>query len=127
MIQLYILIAGIVLVIMGTAELIMPLRAFAFWRSWISKKQFFLHGLLLIAAGFPLTIYTGPLSTVIFIMGLLAVLSGPFVLLYSNKIRTLFEALSHDIQESQVKKMICVEGSLRIAAGLICAASFFLR
>jgi uncharacterized protein YjeT (DUF2065 family) len=126
MISLYIFFLGIFLIIMGAVELTMPLRAFGLWKSWVFKKYFFLHGSLLIAGGFPLTIYRGPLSTVIFIFGILAVLIGPFVLIYPDKIRQMFQAMSEDMNEGDIKKTIYIEGSLRIAAGAVCVASYLL-
>ena len=127
MIPLYILILGIFLVFLGAVELTIPLRAFRFWKSWVFKRYFFLHGSVLIAAGFPLTIYQGPLSTLLFIIGIFAVLTGPFVLIYPEKIRHMFQAMSEDMKDSDIKKMIYIEGSLRIAAGAICVVSYILR
>ncbi len=127
MIAVYILILGIILILIGGVELAFPLRAFGFWKDWVSKKLFFLHGSILIIAGFPLTIYKGPLSTILFIFGLLAVLTGPFVLIYPDKIRQMFQAMAEEIKDSDMKKIIYAEGSLRIAAGVIFVTTYFLQ
>lgn len=126
-ISLYIFFLGIFLVLIGAAELAMPLRAFGLWKTWVRKKYFFLHGSLLIAGGFPLTIYKGPLSTIIFIFGIAAVLIGPFVLIYPEKIRQMFQAMSEEMKDGDIKKTIYIEGSLRIAAGVVCVSSYFLQ
>lgn len=126
MIASYILILGIVLALAGAIEALMPLRAFDFWRRWSSSRYFFLHGILLIAAGFPLTMYDGPLSSVIFIMGLLAALTGPFVLIYPEKFRMMFGSVAEEMKDPGIKKMVYIEGFLRIAAGIVCIAAFFL-
>ncbi len=127
MIPLYIFFLGIFLILMGAVELAMPMRAFALWKSWVFKRYFFLHGSLLIAAGFPLTIYKGPLSTVIFIFGIFAVLLGPFVLIYPEKIRRMFQAMSEVMKEDDIKKTVYIEGSMRIASGAVCVASYLLQ
>ncbi len=127
MIAVYILILGIILVCIGCAEMIAPLRAFDFWKGWVAKQPFFLHGALLIIAGFPLTVYRGPLSTVLFIFGLFAVLVGPFVLIYPEKFRQMFLAMAEEMKESDLKKIIYAEGLLRMAAGAVCIASYALR
>ncbi len=127
MLAVYILILGIVLMLIGGIEVILPLRAFWFWQEWFSKKLFFLHGSLLIIAGFPLTIYKGPLSTILFIFGLLAVMTGPFILIYPDKIRQMFQAMAEEIKEPDIKKIIYAEGLMRIAAGIICITSYALK
>jgi len=126
-ISLYIFFLGAFLIIMGAVELAMPMRTFGLWKSWVFKRYFFLHGSLLIAGGFPLTIYRGPLSTVIFVFGVFAVLIGPFVLVYPEKIRLMFQAMSEDMNEGDIKKTIYIEGSLRIAAGAVCVASYMMQ
>jgi hypothetical protein len=127
MVAVYILILGIILACIGSAEMIAPLRAFDFWKAWVAKQPFLLHGALLIIAGFPLTIYKGPLSTFLFIFGLLAVLAGPFVLIYPDKFRQMFLAMAEEMKDSDIKKIIYAEGLLRMAVGAICIASYLMR
>jgi hypothetical protein len=126
MLACYLLALGTALALAGAVEVSLPLRAFAFWKRWSSSKLFFLHGILMIAAGFPLTLYNGPLSGVIFAMGLVASLTGPFVLLYPDRFRAMFASAAEELKEPALKKMVYVEGFLRIAAGAVCAAAFFL-
>ncbi len=127
MLALYVLILGILLIAVGGAEVILPLKAYRFWHKWVSLKLFFLHGLLLIAAGFPLTVYKGPLSIILFVFGLLAVLMGPFVLIYPDKIRQMFLAMAEELKDHDIKRIIYAEGLLRITAGIICVTSYALR
>jgi hypothetical protein len=127
MLLYYLLTLGIFLACAGTFEICLPLKAFAFWKKWSSSKFFFLHGILLIAAGFPLTIYTGPLSWLIFVMGLLAVLTGPFVLIYPDKFKMMFGAAAEELKDPTIKKMVVAEGAVRIAVGTACIAVFFLN
>lgn len=127
MIQVYVLSLGVLLVIVGAAEACIPLRAFALWKAWTSQKVFFLHGIALIAGGFPLTMYSGPLSAFLFVVGLFAVLTGPFVLIYPEKIRAMFQSVAGEMKEGDVKKMIWIEAALRITVGTVCVASFIMR
>ncbi|MBN2158142.1 MAG: hypothetical protein JW807_02010 [Spirochaetes bacterium] len=127
MLNIYILSIGILLVFVGSVEAGLPLRAFAFWKAWVSQKAFFLHGIALIAGGFPLTLYNGPISPFIFIIGLFAVLTGPFVLLYPDKIRAMFQSVAGEMKDDGIKKIVRVEAFLRIAAGTVCVASFMLK
>lgn len=127
MIRLYILIFGIFFITLGMSDLIMPRRIFSVWRAWSSSKFFFLHGLLLIAAGLPLTVYDGRFSPFIFITGLIVVLSGPFVLLYPDKFRQMFQAASDEFNDWHVKKLMYVEGAVRIAVGAVCVAAYFMQ
>jgi hypothetical protein len=126
MLARYVLTLGIILACAGAAEVIMPLRAFSLWRRWSSSRFFFLHGLLLIAAGFPLTLYQGPLSRIIFAIGLLASLTGPFVLLYPDKFRMMFASVADEMKDASIMKIVRVEGFLRLAAAGVCVAAFFM-
>jgi hypothetical protein len=127
MLTRYVLALGIALACAGAAEVIMPLRAFGLWRRWSSSRFFFLHGLLLIAAGFPLTLYQGPLSRILFVLGLLASLTGPFVLLYPDKFRMMFASISEEVSDATIRKIVRIEGVLRLAAAVVCVAAFFMR
>jgi hypothetical protein len=127
MLSCYLLALGIALALVGAVEVVFPLRAFAFWLRWSSSKYFFLHGILLIAGGFPLTLYAGPLSGIIFAMGLLACLTGPFVLLYPEKFRMMFASASDEMKEAGIRAMVRIEGGVRIAAGTLCAAAYILK
>jgi hypothetical protein len=127
MLAVYVLILGIVLTLIGVIEVVVPLKTFGFWKKWVSGKLFFLHGLLIIAVGFPLTIYKGPLSPVLFVFGLIAVLTGPFVLIYPEKIRQMFTAMAEETRDADMKKIIYAEGFLRVSAGVICIISYALR
>lgn len=59
-------------------------------------------------------------------MGLLASLSGPFVLLYPDKFRMMFASVAEEMKETSIRKMVFIEGFLRLAAGALCTAAFFL-
>ncbi|OHD63254.1 MAG: hypothetical protein A2176_11760 [Spirochaetes bacterium RBG_13_51_14] len=127
MISLYVMSLGIFLILLGCAELCAPLAAFRLWTAWTSKKLFFLHGILLIAAGFPLTIYRGRLSVIIFIMGLIMVLMGPFVLMYPEKFRDMFRSIGNEMKDGEIRKIIYVEAGIRVTSGILMVAGHFMR
>jgi hypothetical protein len=125
-IKIYVLSLGIILVILGAIDFAAPAAVFKLWKRWVARKSFFLHGLLLIIAGLPLTISQGTLSWLLLIIGLVPVLMGPFILIYPEKFRTIFIAMSKEMSGAAIKKMFYAEGALLMAGGTVCIANFFL-
>ncbi len=117
----FVFLMGFIMLGFGITEIIMPLRTFALWKRWTAHRFFYLHGLLLIAAGFPLTLYENPdhrfLASTIFVIGLIAVFSGPLLLLYPEKIRNLFRQISEENETRSVKRIIYTDAILRILIG----------
>ena len=126
MLELYIFSIGIIFTAIGLFELLMPGKAFLAWKKWSGNKFFFLHGLILITAGFPMTFYKGVFSTAIFIIGLTIVLTGPFVLLYPEKIRDMFRVMSVEMPEQRVQRIVLFEGVIRIIVGALLISTKFL-
>ncbi len=119
---------GAALVFLGLLEMSMPLRAFRLWKWWAGNRFFFLHGIMLIVVGFPLTVYHGPLETAVFVVGLFIVFSGPFILLFPEKFKKTFEMAEEEMKErGGERRVVFFEAFMRIAAGLLCVASFLLR
>jgi len=106
--------------------MLLPRQAFHLWKKWAGSRFFFLHGLLLICVGFPLTMYQGRFEGIIFFIGIFIVFSGPFILLFPERFRSTFETAEEDLGEGGAKKIIYFEAFIRIAAGGICLASVFL-
>jgi hypothetical protein len=123
-VNIYVLLLGIALILIGTVELSAPLRIFKLWKQWISKRLFPLHGALLILLGIPLTMYRGPLSEIIFIIGAVLALSGPFILIYPEKIRTMFNSISEEMNDAGVRRIIYIDALLRILAGVLFVACY---
>ena len=126
MLAIYSLIVGIVLIILGSVELAAPLKSFAIWRAWASSRAFFLHGIILMALGLPLTVYRGPASLPAFIVGLVASLTGPFILLFPGKIKKIFDEITVELDVTDLRKMMRFEASLRLAAGSACVIGFLV-
>jgi hypothetical protein len=128
MLSLYILVFGVVLIITGTVELVMPARMFAFWKAWVGNRFFFLHGAFLIALGFPLTCYNNaPMSTFVFGFGLVLVFTGPFLLIYANRIRKLFTATTTDMDESSIRHLVFFDAGIRLIIGAAFVYSYLVR
>lgn len=119
MISLYVLILGTVFTAMGSAELTFRERAFRFWMGWFAHRLFFLHGAVLIALGFPLTFYDGKWSAFVFIVGLIMVLTGPFMLIYPEKIRESFSEISSEAGEESLRGLVVFDAAVRVVVGLL--------
>ncbi|GEM_PF-278047 len=118
--EFYVLAAGIFLLMLGLIEVIMPNRIFAVWGKWVSNRYFFLHGLLLICAGLPFTCYGTTVSGIlIFIVGLIVVFTGPFILFYSAKVRELFLLSMNDMDETDIRRLIYIDATVRFAVGFL--------
>lgn len=124
--RIYVLCVGIFLCLVALFELVSPEVLFNLWEKWMATRFFFLHGIILILGGFPLTLYKGPLSTIIFIIGLIPVITGPFILLYPEKIQKIFTDTYEEFKRDGVKKIIYFDAALRISIGFICILSYFL-
>ncbi len=116
----YILVLGILLITMGTAEFVMPLKVFELWRSWINHRLFYLHGVLLIITGLPLTCAdTVYFKTPVFITGIFVVFTGPFILIHADKIKKLFTQAIEETSPSSIKKLIYTDAVIRLSVGFI--------
>lgn len=126
MIDIYVSILGAAMVALGTAEFTGPQMAFSLWRRWAAHRLFFLHGALLIGAGFPLVLYRGPLSTPILIIGVVIVLTGPFILIYPEKFRAMFNSIEEEMGAERVPTLMRMESIIRIALGAVLLAGSLL-
>jgi hypothetical protein len=125
MLELYMIIFGIFQIIAGLFELILPVRLFKIWRTWILSKYFPLHGIFLIAGGFPLLVFKGYLTGIIFWIGIFMVLTGPFLLIYPEKIRDVFKTAENDFTPRDLRIMVYVDSVIRLAAGIIVAVACY--
>jgi len=120
MFEIYLLLLGAALAVMGTIELIMSERAFRRWKAWIRHRLFFIHGGLLIILGLPLAcLKPASLPTAVFVIGLAFVFTGPFILLYADRLRKVFLSTVDDLDPRSIKGLMLADGLVRIAAGVI--------
>lgn len=118
---------GAVLTIVGSLELAFPQRAYQFWRNWARHRLFFLYGIILVAMGFPFTIYDGPLSGIIFVFGIITVIMGPFIILYPQKFKEIYENMETELDSASMQRLLRAEALLRAAIGVICLISLLIR
>lgn len=119
MFKYFLMVIGTTQITMALLGIFFPLRAFSMWEKWVSFRFFPLHGIALIFIGMPLTVYKGYLSTVIFYIGLLVVFSGPFILIYPEKIRKVFSNSGDMFKSRDIKIMIYVDALFRFSTGII--------
>ncbi len=125
-IQKYIFSLGIFIFSVGIIEIIFPLKMFTFWKKWVSNRYFFLYGIILIIAGFPLTVYKGSLSTIIFTIGTFIAFTGPFILFFPEKLNNTLNKMTNELEVPKLKKMILFDASVRIITGIFLSVSYFL-
>jgi len=129
MYKYFLIIAGSAQIIIASIEFFSPLRAFLMWKEWVSSRYFPVHGLALIFIGLPLTVFKGYLSSIIFFIGLIVVFTGPFILIYPEKIRSVFSNSEDMIKDKDIKMMIYLDAFFRLSTGVIflisCWKTFF--
>lgn len=125
MINLFILLFGFVQLIISSVEFVIPARSFRVWHLWIQNRFFPVHGAFLIFAGFPLIMYKGYLSGIIFYIGFVVVLSGPFVLIYPEKIREAFNFSLETFQGDSLKKIIRFDAFVRFITAAVLIVSYY--
>ena len=112
-------------ILIGLTELIAPAGSYRLWKRWTWNRFFYIHGIFLIAAGFPLTIYKGHFSGILFVIGLIIVLTGPFVLIYPEKIRGVFSEAEKEMKPESIKQLIYFDSAMRICFAAILYISFY--
>lgn len=129
MLMMYIFILGIYVTIIGFLELVMPTQMLKLWIKVSSSRMYFFYGIVLIAGGFPLTIVpsSNPLSTPLFIIGLIVVFSGPFILIYPDKVKNLFFQGIDELGQKGSRFALIIDAMARIAAGILCIAAYILN
>ncbi len=125
MLELYILLFGIFQLIAGLLEFFMPAGLFRLWKTWALSRFFPLHGFILIAAGFPLIVYKGSLHGIIFWIGVFMVLTGPFLMIYPEKIRKVFLTAENDLTPRDLRMLVYVDSFVRIAAGILSIVAWY--
>lgn len=131
MISTYVFFLGVTIFILGVLELAFPQRIFSLWRKGVSHRFFHLYGIFLSAVGFPLTLYPDCfMRVVIFAVGIVLVFTGPFILLYPEKIRNTFLEATGDMEQGDIRRFVYIDAVVRIILGIIfisCTVSLFFR
>ena len=120
MVRIYLAIVGIVLISLAVLEIAQPLRTLEFWKGWINHRLFFLHGVGLVILGFPFTCYNGSSAgKIIFIIGVLIVLTGPIIILYADKVRSIFMRAIEEMSSATLRRMIYADAAVRLIVGAL--------
>ncbi len=119
MIKLYLILFGIIQSATGLMELIFPFKSYNLWKKWVFNRFFFLHGILLIAAGFPFIFYRGYLAGFLFWIGIFMTLTGPFLLIYPEKIRAVFTSADNEFKKNELRGIVFSDALIRIGAGIL--------
>ena len=125
----YILLLGIYVSIIGLLEIIIPTRMLSVWVKLSSSKIYPFYGIILILAGFPLTQIpsSNPLKTPLFIVGLIIVFSGPFILIYPETMRNLFFQGLDELGEKGSRFALLIDAIARVAVGALCILAYFIQ
>lgn len=119
MYKYFLIIIGMTQILIALLEISSPLRGFLMWQRWVINRLFPFHGLALIFIGLPLTVFKGYLSSIIFYIGLLIVLTGPVILIYPEKIQKTFSSSSESFSDKEKKIMIYIDSVFRLCIGII--------
>ena len=100
--SLYILVLGSALVLISVIEFTAAERVYRLWKAWIFHRLFPLHGFALACGGLPLTFFRDTVSgKIMFCVGLVVVLTGPFIMLFPGRIRALFTLTEQELKEEE--------------------------
>ncbi|HOH38355.1 MAG TPA: hypothetical protein PLV17_12170 [Spirochaetota bacterium] len=111
----YLLILSGFLILISAIGLIFPLKTFQKWEKWTESRFFRLHGAALIAGGFPLLNYRGTITgTALFIVGLIVIFTGPFIIIFPELFRKALDTTKDDFTENDKKAIVYTDSIIRI-------------
>ena len=117
----YVLALGTGLVIISAIEFSAADKVFRLWKSWIFHPLFPVHGLLLACGGLPLTFFRDTVSgKIMFCVGLVVVLTGPFIMLFPGRIRTMFTLTEQEFRQEDepMDGLIYLDAVIKGACGI---------
>lgn len=108
-------------------ELIMPERCISLWHGFIQTKILPLYGIVLMIGGFPLTQYYQTLpGKALFAVGIVVVFTGPFILLFPEHFRKVFDRVTDESTPAELRKIAWSDAVMRLLAAALIAAVRFL-
>ena len=119
--SLYILVLGAALMIISAVEFMATKKIYRLWKAWIFHPLFPFHGLLLACGGLPLTFFRDTVSgKIMFCIGLVVVLTGPFILLFPGRIRTMFTLTEQEFRQEDepMDGLIYLDAVIKGACGI---------
>jgi hypothetical protein len=117
--SMYVFFLGIILILFSLTELILPDKLYSLQKRWIQHPLFPLHGLLLMIGGFPLLVFRETLSGKIMMgIGLVVVFSGPFILIFPDKMQNIFLHTDKEIEGNR-RTLIYIDAIVRFLCGIL--------
>jgi hypothetical protein len=118
--SMYVFFLGICLILFSLIEMIFPEKLYSLQKRWIQHFLFPIHGLILMIGGFPLLIFRASLSGKIMMgLGLVVVFTGPFILIFPDKMRAIFMHTDKEI-ESNRRTLLYIDSIVRLLCGILC-------
>jgi hypothetical protein len=118
--SLYVFFLGIILILFSLTEMIIPEKIYALQKRWIQHPLFPVHGFMLMLGAFPLVLFRESLSGKIMMgIGLVIVFTGPFILLFPDKMRSLFMHTDKEIENNR-RKLLFIDATVRLLCGILC-------
>ncbi|MGL4370392.1 MAG: hypothetical protein ACRCUT_12095, partial [Spirochaetota bacterium] len=95
-------------------------------KNWIGHTLFRFHGLLLMTGGFPLTLFRDTLpGKIMMVIGILVIFTGPFLLLFPEKITEAFSMMEAEMKDDDKTGMIYFDACVRACAGIFFIFTIF--
>ena len=115
----YVLFLGIGLVAISAVEFFAAAKIYSLWKKWIFNRLFPIHGFLLSVGGLPLTFFRDTIpGKIMFCIGILVVMTGPFMVLFPSKIRDMFTITESELEEEgDAEGLVYFDAVTKIAAG----------
>jgi hypothetical protein len=118
--SMYVFFLGIILIFYSLIEMIIPEKIYSLQKRWIQHPLFPVHGFLLMIGGFPLIVFRETLSGKIMTgIGLVIVFTGPFILIFPDKMRSLFMHTDQEIKGNH-RTLLYIDATVRLLCGILC-------
>ncbi|MBN1500980.1 MAG: hypothetical protein JW982_12540 [Spirochaetes bacterium] len=115
----YIFSLAVIILLTAVTEIIFPSFIFSIWMKWINSRFFRLQGIAYMVGGFPLTQMRGSAAGfIMLIIGLIIVLTGPFILFYPDKFLSMINS-EKELLNNDHKSLIYGDAAMKIAASTV--------
>ena len=121
----YILLSFI-LVCLAFFGAIKPEKMHFMWKKWTESKYFSLYGVILIFCAFPLLHYTSTIiGKILFVIGILALLIGPFVVIYPEVFKQVMKEAEKELTFEEKRILVYADSVLRFIFAILLLYTFF--
>jgi uncharacterized protein YjeT (DUF2065 family) len=123
----YLIAVASLLYLYAVIELIFPERVVNFWHNFVQSKIFPFYGLVLSIGALPLTQFTESIQgKVLFAIGLIAVFTGPFMLLFPGYFRKVIQEMLNNKEYGNLKQIAYVDAVMRLISATVILLVRFL-